>query len=61
MEQIDQTYGMEERGDLLIFVSGIQEITVLAEELHLYASYTRYVAYSQTDLNVIRDGTNKIL
>lgn len=41
MERIDQSYGKDERGDLLIFVSGIQEMSTLMEELQLYANYTR--------------------
>ena len=41
MEQIDQTYSANERGDLLIFMSGINEISQLAEEVKLYASYTK--------------------
>jgi HrpA-like RNA helicase len=45
MERIDQSYGKDERGDLLIFVSGIQEISCLVEELQPYANYTKYDFY----------------
>ncbi|ORX45022.1 P-loop containing nucleoside triphosphate hydrolase protein [Piromyces finnis] len=41
MERIDQSIPSNERGDLLIFQSGINEITKLAEELKLYANYTK--------------------
>ncbi|GAN03267.1 ATP-dependent RNA helicase DHX34 isoform X5 [Mucor ambiguus] len=37
LEYIDQSVPAEERGDLLIFMSGINEITTLAEELNVYA------------------------
>jgi len=41
MERIDQSIPSNERGDLLIFQSGINEISKLAEELNLYANYTK--------------------
>ncbi|RUS16526.1 P-loop containing nucleoside triphosphate hydrolase protein, partial [Endogone sp. FLAS-F59071] len=41
MELIDQTIPAAERGDLLIFMSGINEISTLAEELKLYANHTK--------------------
>ena len=41
MERIDQTIPDSERGDLLIFVSGILEITTLSDELKNYALYTK--------------------
>jgi HrpA-like RNA helicase len=41
MERIDQSIPSNERGDLLIFQSGINEISKLAEELKLYANYTK--------------------
>lgn len=41
MELIDQTVPAAERGDLLIFMSGINEISTLAEELKLYANHTK--------------------
>ncbi|KAG4100829.1 P-loop containing nucleoside triphosphate hydrolase protein [Neocallimastix lanati (nom. inval.)] len=37
----DQSIPSNERGDLLIFQSGINEISKLAEELKLYANYTK--------------------
>ncbi|KAJ3300017.1 DEAH (Asp-Glu-Ala-His) box polypeptide 34 [Borealophlyctis nickersoniae] len=41
IEKIDQTVPAEERGDMLVFLSGINEISLLAEELRAYASYTK--------------------
>lgn len=41
IEMIDKSVPEHERGDLLIFVSGMNEITILAEELRKYASYSR--------------------
>lgn len=41
LERIDQTVPHDERGDLLIFVSGMNEIGILTEELNNYAAYTR--------------------
>ncbi|KAJ3000035.1 DEAH (Asp-Glu-Ala-His) box polypeptide 34 [Globomyces sp. JEL0801] len=41
MEKIDQLVPSTERGDLLIFVSGMNEIGILSEELRSYATYTR--------------------
>ena len=42
LEMIDESVPGDERGDLLIFVSGIQEITSLKDELVDYAEYTRF-------------------
>ncbi|KAI9315979.1 P-loop containing nucleoside triphosphate hydrolase protein [Dichotomocladium elegans] len=41
MEYIDQTFPITERGDLLIFMSGINEIEALAERLKEYAAHSR--------------------
>ncbi|KND02720.1 uncharacterized protein SPPG_01803 [Spizellomyces punctatus DAOM BR117] len=41
MEKIDQVVPDHERGDMLIFVSGINEISLLADELKGYANYTK--------------------
>ncbi|KAI9138090.1 P-loop containing nucleoside triphosphate hydrolase protein [Paraphysoderma sedebokerense] len=41
MEKIDQSISPTERGDLLIFMSGINEISTLADELRIYANYTK--------------------
>ncbi|CEP10178.1 hypothetical protein [Parasitella parasitica] len=41
LEYIDQSVPVNERGDLLIFMSGINEITTLAEELSTYALKTK--------------------
>lgn len=41
LEKIDQLIPETERGDLLIFVSGMQEISVLSEQLSSYAEHTR--------------------
>jgi HrpA-like RNA helicase len=41
MERIDQQIPIDERGDLLIFVSGLEEIITLAEEMKHYANYTK--------------------
>lgn len=43
MEKIDQVVPEQERGDLLVFLSGMNEISLLAEELKAYASYTKCV------------------
>jgi len=41
LERIDQEYPPDERGDMLIFLSGMSEISYLLDELRLYASYTK--------------------
>ncbi|KAJ3399434.1 DEAH (Asp-Glu-Ala-His) box polypeptide 34, partial [Chytriomyces hyalinus] len=41
LERIDQIVPAHERGDLLVFLSGMNEITMLADELRSYASFTR--------------------
>ncbi|KAJ3324092.1 DEAH (Asp-Glu-Ala-His) box polypeptide 34 [Boothiomyces sp. JEL0866] len=41
LERIDQKIPANERGDLLIFVSGMNEIGILSEELKQYAAFTR--------------------
>ncbi|KAL0096683.1 P-loop containing nucleoside triphosphate hydrolase protein [Phycomyces blakesleeanus] len=41
MEYIDQSVPVTERGDLLIFMSGINEISSLCEELKEYAQHTK--------------------
>ncbi|KAF1807654.1 putative ATP-dependent RNA helicase DHX34 [Mucor lusitanicus] len=41
LEYIDQSVPAGERGDLLIFMSGINEITTLAEELNVYAQKSK--------------------
>jgi HrpA-like RNA helicase len=41
MEKIDNSIPSSERGDLLIFLSGINEITILAEELQAYADMNK--------------------
>ncbi|KAI9025180.1 P-loop containing nucleoside triphosphate hydrolase protein [Phycomyces nitens] len=41
MEYIDQSVPVTERGDLLIFMSGINEISSLSEELKEYAQHTK--------------------
>ncbi|KAJ3215648.1 DEAH (Asp-Glu-Ala-His) box polypeptide 34 [Dinochytrium kinnereticum] len=41
LERIDQVVPAHERGDLLIFMSGINEITNLADSLKPYAQYTK--------------------
>ncbi|RUP46208.1 P-loop containing nucleoside triphosphate hydrolase protein [Jimgerdemannia flammicorona] len=46
MELIDQTVPATERGDLLIFMSGIQEISTLADSLRLFADHTKWIWYS---------------
>jgi HrpA-like RNA helicase len=38
MERIDQHFSVTERGDLLIFVSGLDEILTLADEIKKYAN-----------------------
>ena len=41
LEKIDSTVSSVERGDLLIFLSGINEITTLAEDLQEYADLNK--------------------
>jgi HrpA-like RNA helicase len=41
LERIDEEYSSIERGDLLIFVSGMNDISILSEELRKYATHTR--------------------
>lgn len=41
LERIDQTIPADERGDLLIFVPGMNEIGILCEELQNHASCTK--------------------
>ncbi|KAI8619359.1 P-loop containing nucleoside triphosphate hydrolase protein [Chytriomyces sp. MP71] len=41
LERIDQVIPAHERGDLLVFLSGMNEITTLADELRNYATFTR--------------------
>ncbi|KAL9551091.1 hypothetical protein MBANPS3_004422 [Mucor bainieri] len=41
LEYIDQSVPAGERGDLLIFMSGINEITTLADELNVYAQKSK--------------------
>lgn len=40
-ERIDQQFPAQQRGDMLVFLSGMNEITMLAEELRAYAAATR--------------------
>jgi HrpA-like RNA helicase len=41
LERIDQLVPSHERGDLLVFLSGINEIALVAEELKAYAQHTK--------------------
>ncbi|CAO3633213.1 unnamed protein product [Cunninghamella echinulata] len=41
MSHIDSNFSINERGDLLIFMSGINEITTLEEQLRIYAEKTK--------------------
>ncbi|XP_069063715.1 probable ATP-dependent RNA helicase DHX34 isoform X2 [Pleurodeles waltl] len=41
MQAIDHKYPPEERGDLLIFLSGVTEITTILEAAQTYATHTR--------------------
>ena len=41
LERIDQEYPADERGDMLVFLSGMSEISYLLEELRLYAAHTK--------------------
>jgi hypothetical protein len=41
LEKIDQQFDSSERGDLLIFISGLDEITILADEIKQYATFTK--------------------
>ena len=43
LERIDQEYPADERGDVLVFLSGMNEISYLHDELKLYAAYTKHV------------------
>lgn len=41
LQGIDQRYPTEERGDLLIFLSGVTEISTIQEACQIYATHTR--------------------
>jgi HrpA-like RNA helicase len=41
LEKIDQSVPEHERGDMLIFLSGLNEIQTLSDELVAYANYTK--------------------
>ena len=41
LERIDQQYAVGQRGDMLVFLSGMNEITMLADELRAYAVQTK--------------------
>lgn len=41
LQAIDQRYPPEERGDLLLFLSGMQEISTIQEACQVYATHTR--------------------
>lgn len=41
LERIDQQFSAEERGDMLVFLSGMQEISTVADALRPYASHTK--------------------
>ena len=41
LQGIDQLYPSEERGDLLIFLSGMAEISTIQEACQIYATHTR--------------------
>ena len=43
LERIDQEYPADERGDMLIFLSGMSEISYLLDELRLYAAHSKCV------------------
>lgn len=40
LQGIDQRYPPEERGDLLVFLSGIAEISIIMEACQTYAAHT---------------------
>eukprot|EP00118_Oscarella_pearsei_P015187 m.135443 g.135443 ORF g.135443 m.135443 type:complete len:112 (+) comp38160_c0_seq40:1166-1501(+) len=41
MQRIDHKYPVSERGDLLVFLSGMKEISALVDEARLYAMHTK--------------------
>jgi hypothetical protein len=41
LERVDQQYLSSQRGDMLVFLSGMNEITTLADELRPYAAQTK--------------------
>lgn len=41
LQGIDQRYPEEERGDLLLFLSGMSEISTIQEACQVYATHTR--------------------
>lgn len=43
LERIDAMCAADEAGDVLIFLSGINEINLLAEDLDVYALQSKYV------------------
>lgn len=40
LQGIDQRYPLEERGDLLLFLSGVAEISTIQEACQIYATHT---------------------
>lgn len=72
LERIDESVSSDERGDLLIFVSGMNEISTLADELEAYATFTRRwiilrlhsslsVADQETVFDIAPDGVRKCI
>ncbi|KAI8064692.1 P-loop containing nucleoside triphosphate hydrolase protein [Gongronella butleri] len=60
MQHIDDSVPSHERGDLLIFVSGINEITALEDELGAYADATRKWVVLILHSSVAMDDQDKI-
>ncbi|KAJ3333575.1 DEAH (Asp-Glu-Ala-His) box polypeptide 34 [Blyttiomyces sp. JEL0837] len=49
LERIDQVVPAQERGDLLVFLSGMNEITTLAEDLRQYAGFTSSLSVKEQE------------
>ncbi|ORX58161.1 hypothetical protein DM01DRAFT_1372236 [Hesseltinella vesiculosa] len=60
MQQIDETTPAHERGDLLIFLSGINEITALEQDLQSYAEATKKWIVLILHSSVAMDDQDKI-
>jgi len=56
LERVDQQYPPSQRGDMLVFLSGMNEITALADELRPYAAQTKRWVVRQPTQSLSRLG-----